>query len=371
MTMNDIQFFISYWLSKPLVKGALVVLGSILAAYVLRFIIFKLLARLSARTQTSLDNDLLASLKTPVFLSVLFAGLSSAVPIFELGERSSYIVLGVLKTLSIWIWGVAALRIGLMLLRYIAAMKDRVRVVQTSTLPMFEIILKLMVAALVAYFAFVSWDIDVTAWLASAGIIGVAVGFAAKDTLANLFAGIFILTDAPYKVGDFVVLDEGERGQVTHIGIRSTRVLTRDDIEITIPNSTIANNKIQNETAGRHNARRLRIPLHIPYGEDIDKVLALLLEAVKDVPHLVADPPPHTRVRAFDPDGLLVELRVWISEPIYYGRVLDKVIIALYKTLNANNIEIPYPKQDLYIRSIEQMPEAARSAASLTERGSY
>lgn len=62
---------------------------------------------------------------------------------------------------------------------------------------------------------------------ALAGIIGIAVGFAAKDTLANLFSGVFILADAPYKIGDFVVLDTGERGEVTHIGIRSTRLHPR------------------------------------------------------------------------------------------------------------------------------------------------
>ena len=76
------------------------------------------------------------------------------------------------------------------------------------------------------------------------------MGFAAKDTLANLFAGVFILADAPYKIGDFIVLDGGERGRVTKIGIRTTRILTRDDVEITIPNATIANSKIINESGG-------------------------------------------------------------------------------------------------------------------------
>ncbi|OQW99996.1 MAG: hypothetical protein BWK74_00755 [Desulfobacteraceae bacterium A6] len=93
---------------------------------------------------------------------------------------------------------------------------------------------------------------DLTAWVASAGIIGLALSFAAKDTLANLFSGVFILADAPYKIGDFIVLDSGERGEVTNIGIRSTRLLTRSDIEITVPNSIMGNTRIINEAGGRH-----------------------------------------------------------------------------------------------------------------------
>lgn len=99
----------------------------------------------------------------------------------------------------------------------------------------------IVVTALAVYFVFLAWQIDVTAWMASAGILGLAVSFAAKDTLANLFSGVFIVADAPYKLGDFIVLDSGERGEVTHIGIRSTRLLTRDDVEVTVPNSIMGN----------------------------------------------------------------------------------------------------------------------------------
>ena len=82
------------------------------------------------------------------------------------------------------------------------------------------------------YLIFQFWGINVTAWLASAGIIGIAIGFAAKDTLANFFAGIFILADTPYNLGDYINLDTGERGKVVHVGLRTTRLLTRDDVEV-------------------------------------------------------------------------------------------------------------------------------------------
>jgi small-conductance mechanosensitive channel len=117
-----------------------------------------------------------------------------------------------------------------------------------------------------------------TAWLASAGIVGIAVGFAAKDTLANLFSGVFIMADAPYKIGDYVVLDTGERGEITHIGIRSTRMRTRDDVEVTVPNSIMGNTKIINESGGPYEKYRIRVKVGVAYGSDIDQVEQLLME---------------------------------------------------------------------------------------------
>lgn len=93
-------------------------------------------------------------------------------------------------------------------------------------LPLIETIARVVLLALVVYFFFLAWNIDVTAWPASAGIVSLALSFAAKDTLSNLFASVSIASDATYKQGDYIVLETGERGMVTHIGLRSTRILT-------------------------------------------------------------------------------------------------------------------------------------------------
>ena len=93
-------------------------------------------------------------------------------------------------------------------------------------------IAKTLITALALWAGITIWNIPAMPWLASAGVAGIAIGFAAKDTLANFISGIFIIADAPYRVGDFVNLDNGQRGMVTRIGLRSTRILTRDDVEI-------------------------------------------------------------------------------------------------------------------------------------------
>jgi small-conductance mechanosensitive channel len=158
-------------------------------------------------------------------------------------------------------------------------------------------------------------------------------------------------------VGDFIVLDTGERGRVTQVGIRSTRLLTRDDIEITIPNNVIANTKIVNESGGPWERERLRIKLGVAYGSDVDRVRAVLLEVAGGVEHVAAEPEPRVRFRSFGESGLDFELLVWIDEPVLRGRTQDALNTAIYKRFQAERIEIPYPKRDVYVR---ELPAAAR-----------
>jgi small-conductance mechanosensitive channel len=213
-------------------------------------------------------------------------------------------------------------------------------------------LLKLAMVSATIYFLFLTWRIDLTAWLASAGIVGIAVGFAAKDTLANLFSGIFIIADAPYKPGDFIVLDGGLRGQVTKIGIRSTRILTPDDVEITVPNAVIGGSKIVNETGGPHVKQRIRVAVDVAYGSDIDRVRAVLLTCPEGVIHVAHAPTPQVRLRELAAAGLHFELLVWLEEPAQRDAVIDALNCAIYKAFAAASIEIPFPQLDVRVRAL-------------------
>lgn len=148
-----------------------------------------------------------------------------------------------------------------------------------------------------------------TAFIASLGVLGIAVGFAAKDTIANLFAGVFILADQPYKIGDYIVLGSGERGRVRHIGIRSTRVLTRSDVEITIPNSIMGNTQITNESGGPVKKTRVFIDVGVAYGSDIEQVEKVILDSLKDLGNLETDPEPQVRFKLLGASSLDLQVR--------------------------------------------------------------
>jgi MscS family membrane protein len=197
--------------------------------------------------------------------------------------------------LAILLWTGALIRIASAVLRHTATARPGT-VVQPRTIPLFEMLAKILLFSAAVYLIMVAWALDVTGWLASAGIVGIAVGFAAKDSLANLFAGIFIIADAPYKLGDFIMFEDGLRGRVTDIGLRATRILTRDDIEINIPNQVIGNSRVVNETGGPHEQERVQIKVSAAYGADIDLVRQVLLECPKGQPDVCESPRPHVQL---------------------------------------------------------------------------
>ncbi len=153
-------------------------------------------------------------------------------------------------------------------------------------------------------------------------------------------------------MGDFIILDGDLRGEVREIGIRSTRILTRDDVEVTVPNAVIANARIVNETGGPYDKMRVRVKVSVAYGSDVDEVRDLLLSCVEDAPHLVPEPAPRVRFRTFGASGLDFELLAWIEKPLFRGRVLDDLNRRVYMAFNAAGVEIPYSKQDVYVKEL-------------------
>ncbi len=342
--------YLSTFGDNSYIQSLAIILIALLLAKVIDLIIQRVLKRWAEKTGTGLDNRIIEIIHKPLFYSVILVGLAVVVVLLEPPAEIGSALLAALKSILVVLWAMFILRLARILLKRISYSRNRFRLVRTQTLTLFENLALVLVVAVAVYLIFSAWQIDMTAWFASAGIAGIAIGFAAKDTLANLFSGVFILADAPYKIGDFVVLDSGERGRVTHIGIRSTRLLTRDDVEVTIPNSIMGNSKITNESGGPHEKYRIRVQMNVAYGTDIDRVYAMLLDVAANQEKVCRDPEPRVRFRSFGPSGLELELLCWIEEPVQRGLVLDALNTAVYKRFNQEGIEIPFAKQDLYIK---------------------
>ncbi|MXX99578.1 MAG: mechanosensitive ion channel family protein [Chloroflexi bacterium] len=340
----------------PRIQAAIVVLVSAVVAKTADWIITRLLLRWVRRTENDFDDRLVEILHRPVFLLVLLGGLAVASTLLVLDGWAQTVTFGIFGTLAVFVVLVLAVRLNQLTLEGLSRNQERFRYVGQRTMPLFRNINNVLLVGIAAYFLLLVWDLDVTAWLASAGILGIAVGLGARDTVANFFAGVLILADAPYRVGDFIVLDTGERGQVTHIGLRSTRLLTRDDIEITIPNGIMGNIKVINETGGPHTKHRIRIRVGCAYGSDIDRVKQVLLEVAEGHGGVCRDPEPRVRFRTFGPSGLDLELLAWVDEPVLRGRVTDALNTEVYRRFADERIEIPYSKQDLYVKELPAPP---------------
>ncbi len=315
------------------------------------WILSRTIGRIASRSKTDVDDRLVSLIHQPVFMSFVLLGLGLATQRLGLPEPPQFITIGVLKTIAVVVWYNMLRQLTDVLVQ--TARRNRSsKLVQTGMLALIQNVAKVFLLALAIYFLFLAWDVNVTAWVASAGIVGLALSFAARDTLSNLFAGVSIVMDAPYKTGDFIILDSGQRGIVTHIGLRSTRLLTRDDIEITVPNGIIGNSIITNEAGGPSEKHRVRIAVGAAYGSDIDHVIATLAKVATDHDEICSNPAPRVRFRQFGESSLDFELLCWIDRPVDRGRLRHELGCGVYKAFAAAQIEIPFPQQDLHVRTM-------------------
>jgi len=339
-------------LANRLVQVVLIILISFVVAKVFGWLLSRIVLSFTGKTRSEVDDEIVALLHGPVIKTIVLVGLSIATRRLGLSEQITSFTIRSLQTIILLVWVVFAFHFSKLMIHSVSKKTTRFRIVDDRTFPLFSNLAKILIVVVAVYIFILAWGIDATGWIASAGIIGLAVSFAAKDTLSNLFAGVFIIADAPYQLGDFIVLDTGERGKVINIGLRSTRILTRDDIELTVPNAVMGGAKITNESSGPSTKRRLRIKVAVAYGTDIDQVRQILLEVASGEEEVCDQPEPRVRFRSFGESGLAFELLCWIMEPVLRGRVVDSLNTAVYKRLAAEGIEIPYPKRDVYIREM-------------------
>lgn len=342
--------------SYPFLLSLVVALVGLLLALFMRATIRYWGLKLTSRTSTEVDDRLVRLVAGVAGVVVAYMALIAAVQALPVGGTVITVGTRVLASLLVLHLTRAALKasdIGLLLLSQV---QDRYSIIEERTLPLFDLMATVIVVGISAYALFVVWNIDPTAWLASAGVVGIAVGFAARDTLANLFAGFFIIADAPYRVGDYVVLDTGERGEVTRVGIRSTRLLTRDDVEVILPNSAMANTKVVNESGGRWVKYRIRLKVGVAYGTDVDRVVDLLEGIAREHDGVCRHPQPRVRMRGFGDSSLDFELLCWVNHPSERGLVSHQLYMEVYKALGREGIEIPFPQRDLWVR---ELPDGA------------
>lgn len=334
----------------PLILGLLIVIFGYLLGKALQWLVAKSLQRLAARTKTDFDDRLIHLLLAPVLQTTVTLSLILVVLIPDVPSAFDQIANRMLVSVLLFLWGRAWFKASHLALQVMGTHPDRFKVFQPRTVPLIEMGFKIFMLAVFAYLFMKIWGIDGTAWLASAGVIGIAVGFAAKDTLANLISGVSIVADAPYKIGDYIVLDTGERGIVTNLGIRSTRLLTRDDVEVSIPNAVIGNAKITNESGGPWIKHRIRVPVGVAYGSNTEEVVAVLKQIALDCPGINDSPEPRVRMRAFGASSLDFELLGWINHPELRGRVKHQLLMEIDRRFRQEGIVIPFPQRDVNIR---------------------
>ena len=191
--------------------------------------------------------------------------------------------------------------------------------------------------------------VDVSALLIVGSALGVGIGFGLQNIVNNFISGIIILVNRPIEVGDFINLGEWV-GTVEHIGARSTKIMTQDQVAIIVPNSNFLENEIINWSHGS-SVSRIHLPVGVAYGSDIAQVQRVMLDAVKNHPDVLAYPPPEVWFQGFGDSSLDFEVLIWCCEPRQQSRLKSDLNYCLEASLRKYDIEIPFPQRDLNLRS--------------------
>lgn len=191
-----------------------------------------------------------------------------------------------------------------------------------------------------------NFDKIATTLVAGVGVIGLALSFAFQDLATNFISGVFIVIEKPFMVGDFIETGNYE-GHIQEIGLRSIVIRTLDEQHIMIPSKEIFQNPIKNYNAGR--ARRITVNVGVSYGEDLERVSQISKEALAEIPEINKNRPVLVQYNEFGDSSINFALRFWVkrSDPFYFHEVRSKVIIAIKKAYDANNIVIPFPIRTL------------------------
>ena len=350
---DDVSDFVD---RNTYVEALIIIVTFMVLAKVVDWVLSGFVRRLASRSDTEFDDNLLKIMHRPIFTTVALIGLILATYSLELNPDVESNTVLIVRTILVIIWLIFGLRLSRLLMGAMQRSDERFPLVQPGTEPLFKNMAAIVFFLIAVYAILLVWGISVSGLVASAGIVGLALSFAAQDTLSNLFAGAAILADKPYEIDDFIILDSGERGKVTHIGLRSTRLVTRDDVEVSIPNSVMGRTKTVNEAGGPPSQFRTRISVGVAYGSDIDQVIEVLQWVADHHPKALPTPEPRVRLRGFGDSSLDFELLWWIEDPADRGVVTHEINCEIYRRFADAGISIPFPQRDLHIK---EMPSQA------------
>lgn len=216
------------------------------------------------------------------------------------------------------------------------------------------------------YIALQTIGLDLSSLALMAGAVGVGLGFGLQNIFSNFMSGLIILAERPISIGDRVDV-AGVAGQVVKINLRSTIVVTNDNISIIVPNLQFISETVINWSHGDPKVQ-FRIPVRVAYGSDTDKVAATLMAVASGNPHVLTDPAPRVFFDSYGESALNFELGIWTSEMVCSPRSLRSSInFAIDKAFREAGIRVPFPQRDLHVRSGSLEVHQASSAEDKTE----
>lgn len=326
----------------------------LLGKWIISFLIDKVFLRITKKTKNQLDNHILEAARFPIFMFAVVLALNAALARLDFlpdewnrwqgdGFFVLYFLVGFIFT-----WRLVT--------QIFAWLGEEISLKTEATLdeqlfPFFQRLVLILLSAIGLITILSHFDINITAMVTTLGIGSLAVALAAQNTLEDTISGFMIMLDRPYRIGDRIeLLDLNTWGDVVDIGLRSTRIRTRDNRMVVVPNSLIGKSLVVNY-AYPNDQYRLEIHIGIAYGTDLEKARSVMVNAVKNVEGVLQDRTVEALFLEFGDSALIFRVRWWLESYVDTRRMFDRVNTAIYNALKEENIQLPFPQMEVHLNT--------------------
>lgn len=340
---------IGYTLNDFQISIVIFILTLILS--ILIYIFGKKIAEIMSRYSDQMERDyILRLIRPPITYTVIYGGIWLILQVLSLSVQITQFTDSFGMTILLLIWSRTIYTFGRQIIKNIVEYRYDENIVPISVN-----IWTFSTIVFGTLFIFEIWDFDITPILASAGVFGVIVGFASRETISNFFGSIALHADNTYQKGDYIVVDESDaKGFVDNISIRSTELRTLNNNIITIPNSKLHKSVIKNKSDPT-DSHRIELEVGISYDVDPQKskdiIDSSISNSIEESDNVAIRSINNYRVfvKNFGDSAILYRIFVWIKYPNQDPIVRDELQKIIYNSLDDENIEIPYPQRTVYL----------------------
>jgi small-conductance mechanosensitive channel len=334
--------------------AAAIIIASVVIAKAFNFIVKRFVLHVSARTKTELDDMIVNSISLPIFIAIVLVGIFVALQgLPEISEYAFYINTSFMIFYILFGAMITIRVIGAFVQWYAMGVAKRTKSkVDDQFLPVIKKVIKgtVLFLALIAILGALGINLDSV--VVGLGVGGIAIALALQDTLSQFFSGAYIILDRPIKIGDFIELDSGEKGYVTDIGWRSTRIRFLSNNLIIIPNSKLASSKIINYDSPQQE-QSVVVPVGVSYHEDLEKVEKVTVDVARKVQRTVEDAvkehEPFIRYNEFGDSNINFSVILRVRNYVARYKLIHVFIKALKKEYDRKGIEISWPVSKVYM----------------------
>lgn len=335
-----------YLLNKYIIS-LFILVGAIVGAKLLLLIFERYLEKIAKKTKTEIDDLIFGKTKKPIFWLIVVYGFKLSLLNLEVNGNVDKLVSTLMALVFVFIL-VRVIDVIIDVWGKAFAKKTRSNI-DDVILPLFHKLVKVFFVIVAFLWILRVWEINITPYLAGAGIVGLVFGFALQDSLKNILGGITLALDRTFQIGDKVKLESGDIGKIHDIGLRSTKLITFDNEVIYIPNGYLANSRIQNYTRPTSKVR-VNVNFGVVYGSKVKEVQKVVLGVLNKLTDVMDDPAPEVHFLEMADSSLNFVARFWVEK---WGSAYSKKLEAtekIYDGLNKAKIEIAFPTQTVYLK---------------------